>query len=214
MTTGSSVYSTSIHHFKPYTEGFSVPAPSTYTAVEAPKGEFGVFLVSNGSNRPYRRKIRAPWRKNRSHPYQVIFTYPAREAGSILPEPGLFTLTSLSGEILTAWQNRAAWGRYKVLSCYWPPISDIVPAGGNWRMNIHRIHDLKLQSVADLESVTQMSVVLPFSSGLGFRRFFGMFLVVFMFMIDSFIPNISNRYSILRRIFVRVSTFDSRTLSN
>ncbi|KAH9680062.1 hypothetical protein KPL71_026400 [Citrus sinensis] len=56
----SSVYSTSIHHFEPYTEGFSVPAPSTYTAVEAPKGEFGVFLVSNGSNRPYRRKIRAP----------------------------------------------------------------------------------------------------------------------------------------------------------
>ncbi|CAN0930414.1 NADH dehydrogenase [ubiquinone] iron-sulfur protein 2 [Linum perenne] len=43
-----------------YTEGFSVPASSTYTAVEAPKGEFGVFLVSNGSNRPYRRKIRAP----------------------------------------------------------------------------------------------------------------------------------------------------------
>ncbi|KAL0297838.1 UNVERIFIED_CONTAM: NADH dehydrogenase [ubiquinone] iron-sulfur protein 2 [Sesamum calycinum] len=60
MTTGSSVYSTSIHHFEPYTEGFSVPASSTYTAVEAPKGEFGVFLVSNGSNRPYRRKIRAP----------------------------------------------------------------------------------------------------------------------------------------------------------
>lgn len=60
MTRGSSVYSTSIHHFEPYTEGFSVPAPSTYTAVEAPKGEFGVFLVSNGSNRPYRRKIRAP----------------------------------------------------------------------------------------------------------------------------------------------------------
>nr|WAX01743.1 NADH dehydrogenase subunit 7 [Astragalus membranaceus]WNV61078.1 NADH dehydrogenase subunit 7 [Astragalus membranaceus] len=50
----------SIHHFELYTEGFSVPAPSTYIAVEAPKGEFGVFLVSNGSNRPYRRKIRAP----------------------------------------------------------------------------------------------------------------------------------------------------------
>jgi len=60
MTTGSLVYSTSIHHFKLYTEGFSVPAPSTYTAVEAPKGEFGVFLVSNGSNHPYHRKIRAP----------------------------------------------------------------------------------------------------------------------------------------------------------
>nr|AZB86934.1 NADH dehydrogenase subunit 7 [Haberlea rhodopensis] len=55
-----SMESTSIHHFEPYTEGFSVPASSTYTAVEAPKGEFGVFLVSNGSNRPYRRKIRAP----------------------------------------------------------------------------------------------------------------------------------------------------------
>uniref|UniRef100_A0A075D4G0 NADH dehydrogenase [ubiquinone] iron-sulfur protein 2 n=35 Tax=Sphagnum TaxID=13804 RepID=A0A075D4G0_9BRYO len=49
-----------IHHFKLYTEGFSIPASSTYTAVEAPKGEFGVFLVSNGTNRPYRRKIRAP----------------------------------------------------------------------------------------------------------------------------------------------------------
>uniref|UniRef100_G1C2V1 NADH dehydrogenase [ubiquinone] iron-sulfur protein 2 n=1 Tax=Arabidopsis thaliana TaxID=3702 RepID=G1C2V1_ARATH len=55
-----SMESTSIHHFELYTEGFSVPASSTYTAVEAPKGEFGVFLVSNGSNRPYRRKIRAP----------------------------------------------------------------------------------------------------------------------------------------------------------
>lgn len=53
-------YSTSIHHFEPYTDGFSVPASSTYTAVEAPKGEFGVFLVSNGSNRPYRRKLRSP----------------------------------------------------------------------------------------------------------------------------------------------------------
>ena len=49
-----------IHHFKLYTEGFVVPAGETYTAVEAPKGEFGVFLVSNGTNRPYRCKIRAP----------------------------------------------------------------------------------------------------------------------------------------------------------
>ena len=49
-----------IHHFKLYTEGFVVPSGETYTAVEAPKGEFGVFLVSNGTNRPYRCKIRAP----------------------------------------------------------------------------------------------------------------------------------------------------------
>uniref|UniRef100_A0A3Q7EFI8 NADH-quinone oxidoreductase subunit D domain-containing protein n=1 Tax=Solanum lycopersicum TaxID=4081 RepID=A0A3Q7EFI8_SOLLC len=60
MTTRLSVYSTSTHHFEPYTEGFSVPTPSTYTAFEAPKGEFGVFLFSNGSNRPYRHNIRAP----------------------------------------------------------------------------------------------------------------------------------------------------------
>ncbi|KAG0554743.1 hypothetical protein KC19_12G114700 [Ceratodon purpureus] len=49
-----------IHHFKLYTEGFHVPEGATYTAVEAPKGEFGVYLVSNGTNRPYRCKIRAP----------------------------------------------------------------------------------------------------------------------------------------------------------
>jgi NADH-quinone oxidoreductase subunit D len=49
-----------IHHFKLYTEGYHVPAGETYTAVEAPKGEFGVYLVSDGSNRPYRCKIRCP----------------------------------------------------------------------------------------------------------------------------------------------------------
>ncbi len=49
-----------IHHFKLYTEGYHVPAGETYTAVEAPKGEFGVYLVSDGSNRPYRCHIRAP----------------------------------------------------------------------------------------------------------------------------------------------------------
>lgn len=49
-----------IHHFKLYTEGFHVPKGEVYTAVEAPKGEFGVYLVSDGSNKPYRCKIRAP----------------------------------------------------------------------------------------------------------------------------------------------------------
>jgi NADH-quinone oxidoreductase subunit D len=49
-----------IHHFKLYTEGYHVPEGETYTAVEAPKGEFGVFLVADGTNKPYRCKIRAP----------------------------------------------------------------------------------------------------------------------------------------------------------
>jgi NADH-quinone oxidoreductase subunit D len=49
-----------IHHFKLYTEGYHVPAGEVYSAVEAPKGEFGVYLVSDGSNKPYRCKIRAP----------------------------------------------------------------------------------------------------------------------------------------------------------
>ncbi|MFO1190427.1 MAG: NADH-quinone oxidoreductase subunit D [Alphaproteobacteria bacterium] len=49
-----------IHHFKLYTEGYHVPAGETYAAVEAPKGEFGVYLVADGTNKPYRCKIRAP----------------------------------------------------------------------------------------------------------------------------------------------------------
>src|SRR4051812_18812541 len=49
-----------IHHFKLYTEGYHVPAGEVYAAVEAPKGEFGVYLVSDGSNKPYRCKLRAP----------------------------------------------------------------------------------------------------------------------------------------------------------
>ncbi|MDZ7788007.1 MAG: NADH-quinone oxidoreductase subunit D [Halofilum sp. (in: g-proteobacteria)] len=49
-----------IHHFKFFTEGFSVPAGEAYAAVEAPKGEFGCYLVSDGANKPYRLKVRAP----------------------------------------------------------------------------------------------------------------------------------------------------------
>jgi NADH-quinone oxidoreductase subunit D len=49
-----------IHHFKLYTEGVHVPSGETYTAIEAPKGEFGVYLVADGTNKPYRCKIRAP----------------------------------------------------------------------------------------------------------------------------------------------------------
>jgi len=49
-----------IHFFKIHTEGYLVPPGATYTAVEAPKGEFGVYLISDGTNRPYRCKIKAP----------------------------------------------------------------------------------------------------------------------------------------------------------
>ena len=49
-----------IHHFKFFTEGYEVPAGETYAAVEAPKGEFGIYLVSDGANKPYRLKCRAP----------------------------------------------------------------------------------------------------------------------------------------------------------
>jgi NADH:ubiquinone oxidoreductase subunit D len=49
-----------IHHFKLYSEGFIVPAGSSYASVEAPKGEFGVHLITNDTTRPYRCKIKAP----------------------------------------------------------------------------------------------------------------------------------------------------------
>ncbi len=49
-----------IHHFKLFSEGFTVPKGETYTAVEAPKGEFGVLLISNNTNKPYRCHIKAP----------------------------------------------------------------------------------------------------------------------------------------------------------
>jgi NADH:ubiquinone oxidoreductase subunit D len=49
-----------IHHFKLYTEGVVVPANEIYTAIEAPKGEFGIFLVSDNTSKPYRCKIKAP----------------------------------------------------------------------------------------------------------------------------------------------------------
>jgi NADH-quinone oxidoreductase subunit D len=49
-----------IHHFKLFTEGFHVPAGEAYASVEHPKGEFGIYLISDGANKPYRLKIRAP----------------------------------------------------------------------------------------------------------------------------------------------------------
>ena len=62
-----------IHHFKLYTEGYHVPAGEVYVAVEAPKGEFGVYLISDGTNRPYRCKFRAP-----SYPHLQAMDYMCR----------------------------------------------------------------------------------------------------------------------------------------
>ena len=49
-----------IHHFKLFTEGYCVPEGEVYAAVEHPKGEFGIYLVSDGANKPYRLKVRPP----------------------------------------------------------------------------------------------------------------------------------------------------------
>jgi NADH-quinone oxidoreductase subunit D len=49
-----------IHHFKHFTEGYCVPEGEAYAAVEHPKGEFGIYMISDGANKPYRLKIRAP----------------------------------------------------------------------------------------------------------------------------------------------------------
>jgi NADH-quinone oxidoreductase subunit D len=68
-----------IHHFKLYTEGFHVPAGETYAAVEAPKGEFGVYLVADGTNRPYRCRIRAT-----SFPHLAALEHMAK--GHMLPD--------------------------------------------------------------------------------------------------------------------------------
>jgi NADH-quinone oxidoreductase subunit D len=68
-----------IHHFKLYTEGFHVPEGETYAAVEAPKGEFGVYLIADGTNRPYRCRVRAS-----SFPHLAALEYMAK--GHMLPD--------------------------------------------------------------------------------------------------------------------------------
>jgi NADH-quinone oxidoreductase subunit D len=68
-----------IHHFKLYTEGFHVPAGETYAAVEAPKGEFGVYLIADGTNRPYRCRVRAS-----SFPHLAALEFMAK--GHMLPD--------------------------------------------------------------------------------------------------------------------------------
>ena len=71
-----------IHHFKLYTEGFHVPAGEVYAAVEAPKGEFGVYLVADGTNKPYRAKLRAPG----SHIFRPWITWQKATNWPMLPQ--------------------------------------------------------------------------------------------------------------------------------
>jgi NADH-quinone oxidoreductase subunit D len=61
-----------IHHFKLFTEGYTVPAGEAYAAVEHPKGEFGVYLVSDGANKPYRLKVRAPGFAHLSSMHEMV----------------------------------------------------------------------------------------------------------------------------------------------
>ena len=75
-----------IHHFKLYTEGYHVPAGEVYAAVEAPKGEFGVYLVADGTNKPYKCKIRAP---GFAHLQAMDFLYARPHAGRRLRHPRL-----------------------------------------------------------------------------------------------------------------------------
>ena len=61
-----------IHHFKLFTEGYSLPAGESYAAIEHPKGEFGVYLVSDGANKPYRVKVRAPGFAHLSSMHEMV----------------------------------------------------------------------------------------------------------------------------------------------
>jgi NADH-quinone oxidoreductase subunit D len=83
-----------IHHFKLFSEGFHTPAGEVYAAVEAPKGEFGVYLVSDGTNKPYRCKIRAA-----SYPHLAAMDWMTR--GHMLADVGaiLGSLDIVFGEI-------------------------------------------------------------------------------------------------------------------
>ena len=126
-----------IHHFKLYTEGFHVPAGEVYAAVEAPKGEFGVYLVADGSNKPYRCKIRAP-----GFPHLQAMDFLNRDHMLADVSAILGSSTSSSAKSI----GRLAWLRHesrslRPLSAVWAILrtrsylSDRQPlAGGRWQL--------------------------------------------------------------------------------
>ena len=83
-----------IHHFKLFTEGYTVPAGEAYAAVEHPKGEFGVYIVSDGANKPYRVKVRAPGFAHLSAMQEMV-------EGHMLADiiPTFDTLNMIGGEV-------------------------------------------------------------------------------------------------------------------
>lgn len=99
-----------IHHFKLYSEGYSVPPGETYSAIEAPKGEMGVYLVSDGSNRPYRCKIRAvsPEKPTSTSAAPDAFFLRSRDSRTWLELISCHVMHSF----LTWWRSSAPWISY------------------------------------------------------------------------------------------------------
>jgi hypothetical protein len=98
-----------IHHFKLYTEGLHVPAGRVYACVEAPKGEFGVYLVSDGTNKPYRCKIRAPgFAASAGHGLALQGAH----AGGCLGHPGLARHRVRGGGPVSALRGRRHLHRF------------------------------------------------------------------------------------------------------
>ena len=80
---------TTSHHFKNFTEGYSVPEGEVYAAVEQPKGEFGIYLVSDGSNKPYRMKVRPASYTHLASMDEVVKGHMLADAVSILATFGI-----------------------------------------------------------------------------------------------------------------------------
>jgi NADH dehydrogenase (ubiquinone) Fe-S protein 2 len=89
-----------IHHFLLYSKGYTVPPGETYSAIEAPKGEMGVFVVSDGSERPYRCKIRAPGFAHLGCFDQVSRGHLLADAVAIIGTMGMFLSPSLLQTVL------------------------------------------------------------------------------------------------------------------
>ena len=96
-----------IHHFKLFTEGMCVPEGETYQAVEAPKGEFGIYLISDGANKPYRLKIRAPGFAHISAMDEMVSGHMLADAVAVIVEAGIACAVIAIGTDLLAFSHGA-----------------------------------------------------------------------------------------------------------